>query len=245
MGRWDAAISNAAAGERGLCRAKSSVSVAAVRGASLLPRGLAEPLVEEIERVVFKVIAEEDRLQCSSFGELRSVMQEDPAAEQEAERQTIRATTRQVAEEIQLQKSVTTLRQKMQEAERDRKAIEKELGSIPMKVSDEKLKAQQEAAVKLKSLKETIAAEERRAQELRDVAADVQRQLRSAGAALEDMKARYPTLLNAEVWDLLRLRVPDEALPKLTQLEEIARERAANLRKHGTPDQTANGRSRQ
>src|SRR5690606_3719234 len=45
------------------------------------PKGLAEPLVDEIERVVFSAIPDEDRLQCGSFAELREVTLEQPASD--------------------------------------------------------------------------------------------------------------------------------------------------------------------
>jgi energy-coupling factor transporter ATP-binding protein EcfA2 len=205
------------------------------------PEGLAEPLIEEIERVVFSAIAEEDRLECSTFGELRAVVLEDPTAEREAERQAIRAKTRLVADETKLQSSLPTLRIKVQEAERERKLIEKELAAIPVKAGDEKTKAHQAAAEKLQLLKSAIAAEERRAQELKDVAAEVQRQIRAAEIALLDLKAKHPTLLDASTWEALKLRVEDGALESLAKLERESRDRITSMRERGLPEPNGNG----
>lgn len=200
------------------------------------PEGLAEPLIEEIERVVFSAIAEEDRLECSTFDELRAVVLEDPTAEREAERQAIRAKTRLVADETKLQSSLPTLRVKVQEAERERKLIEKELAAVPVKAGDEKTKAHQAAAEKLQRLKSAIAAEERRAQELKDVGAEVQRQIRAAEIALLDLKAKHPTLLEASTWESLKLRVEDGALESLNKLERESRNRITSMRERGLPE---------
>lgn len=195
--------------------------------------GLAEPLLDEIERVVFSAIPDEDRFQCSTFSELREIMLEGPAAEREAEREAIQARTKLVAEEIRIQRALPTLKVKVQETERDRKAIEKELSEIPIKVSDVKVTAHQAAATKLQTLKDTIAKEERRAQELRDVYTEIQRQIRSAETALLELKAKHPTLIDSATWEALKLRVDDAALATLTRLEREARERATELRERG------------
>lgn len=197
------------------------------------PSGLAEPLVEEIERVVFSAIPDEDRFQCSTFSELREMVLANPTAERESERAAIRARTRLVAEEARLQKALPALRIKVQEAERERQSIEKEIAAIPVKASDEKVRAHQAAAAKLQSLKDAIAAEGRRAQDLRDVAAEVQRHVRSAEAGLLSLKAKHPNLLDSNVWDSLKPRVDAASLAMLARLEREARERAGSLRERG------------
>ena len=125
--------------------------------------------------------------------------------------------------------------------ERERKSIEKELAAIPVKAVDEKIKAHQTAAEKLQCLKTSIAAEERRAQELRDVAAEIQRQIRAAGIALVDLKAKYPTLLDASTWELLKLGVGDAALKTLARLERETRDRITTMRERGLPGPEGRG----
>ena len=205
------------------------------------PEGLAEPLIEEIERVVFSAISDEDRLECSTFAELRGVVLENLIAEREAEREAIRARTRLVADETKLIGSLPALRTKVQEAERERKSIEKEHAAIPVKAVDEKIKAHQAAAEKLQRLKTAIAAEERRAQELRDVAAEVQRQIRAAETALVNLKAKHPTLLDASTWESLKLRVDDAALETLARLERETRVRITTMRERGLPEPAGHG----
>ena len=203
--------------------------------------GLAEPLVEEIERVVFGAISEENRLECSTFAELRAVLLEDPVAERDSEREAIRARTRLVADETRLQSSLPSLRTKVQEMERERKSLERELATVPVKAGDEKIKAHTMAAEKLQRLKTAIAAEERRAQELKDVAAEVQRQIRTAETALLSLKSKHPTLLNADTWESLKLRVGDAALENLARLEREVRLRITAIRERGLPESDGQG----
>jgi energy-coupling factor transporter ATP-binding protein EcfA2 len=201
--------------------------------------GLAVTLVDEIERVVFSAIAEEDRLQCSTFAELRASTLEGPVADGDAEREAIRTKTRLVADETKLQRALPTLRTKVQEAERAHKALEKELAAIPVKASDDKVRAQEAVAVKLRVLKEAIAAEERRAQSVRDLSAEVQRHVRGADIALASLKMKFDGVLDAQGWELLRLRVDAHAFDTLTKLENVSRARVASLRAEGLRDAAA------
>lgn len=203
------------------------------------PEGLAEPLVEEIERVVFSAIAEEDRLQCASFSELREVMLACPASEQASERDAIRARTRLIAEETKELRSRLALQTRALDTERDRKRLEKELAAIPIKASDEKVKAHKAAALKLQKLKEGVAAEERKAQALREVLAEIRRQIDGAAASLQDLRRQYGALLDAGTWASLQLRIEGTALEALVGLERETRERITALRERGTAPSTA------
>ncbi len=205
------------------------------------PGGLADPLVEEIERVVFSAVPHEDRLECDSFKELCAVRLEGASAEQRAARDAIGALTKQVADEIARQQSVPSLRAKVQAAERDRKAIEAAIRAMPIKASDEKVKAQQRAAAVLQSLKKAIAVAERRTQSLRDLEAEVKRQVRSAEATVEDFKAKYPSLLSDDDWMLLQPQRADQVLSRLAELIEESRQRAAGLRETGLPEDGEGG----
>ena len=183
--------------------------------------------------MVFSAISDEDRLECTTFSELRSALLDDAGVERESERDAIRSRTRLVAEETRLQQSLPALRIKVQEVQRERSSLEKELAALPITASDEKVKALRAATEKIHSLRTTIAAEERRAQELKDVAAEVQRQTRSAEVSIKALQARYPALLDANTWDSLRPRVDEDALAALALLERKSRERIGNLRDQG------------
>lgn len=200
------------------------------------PKGLAEPLVEEIERVVFSAIPDEDRLQCGSFAELREVMLEQPASDREAEEEAIRTATKQIADETVLIKSLRDLRAKAGDAQRARVSLEKELKAIPVKAGSDKVKAQQAASAAVDALKNAIAREERRSKDIGDVIAEVARHARQASSAIEAVKARFADLLSPEVWSLVQIKLSDDAIPKMTKLKSEAEARAKRLRESGTAE---------
>jgi len=203
------------------------------------PKGLAEPLVEEIERVVFSAIPEEDRLQCARFDELRAVMLRVPAADRANEEEAIKTQTRRIAEEAGLIKSLPELKGIAEATRRNRANIEIELKSMPLKVDDEKVKIQQACAGAVKALQDAIAEEERRMKDIGEVIAGVQRQIRQASESLAALQAQHPDLLPPDVWDRLRLRPPDDAIPSLEALRAVAQARARRLRDTGAAEESA------
>jgi hypothetical protein len=199
------------------------------------PGVLGEPLVDEIERVVFNAIPAENRLECSTFGELRALLVESAMSDKAFASDVITTKSRAVAEEMARQASLPALREKAREAERFRGALEKELAAIPVRATQETVKAHQQANTRLQALKGAIGSEERRRQELRDVAAEVVRQVASAESAWEGLKSRHATLLDAATWELLKPRIQDAALPTLRQLEADVAARITLLRDKGLP----------
>jgi hypothetical protein len=199
------------------------------------PSDLAEPLVAEIERVVFSAIPDENRLGYSAFSELRDLKLENALAERAFEQEVIRSKSTAVAEETALFRALPSLRAKFAELERASESLKKELAAIPTKVDDEKVKAYQRSSVRLQALKEAIAVQERRAQDLRDVAADIQRQVRSAEIGWEALKAKHPALLDPNLWESLRPRIADTAIAALRQLEADTSARVVALRERGLP----------
>lgn len=199
------------------------------------PNRLAEPLVDEIERVVFNAIDDDERLQCSSFDELRSLILRDPIAERESEKATICSLTQQITDENSLSKSLATLKAKATEAARAKTAIEQELKTIPVKVSEARAKAHQACGERLKKLQEDIASEQRRERDIRSVLASVQRQLRGMETSIASLRNENEGLLEDEVWDLLKPRLVEGAEARLSALADDAKKRAELLRMHGVP----------
>lgn len=197
------------------------------------PGALGEPLVEEIERVVFDAIPEEDRLDCGSFSELRALRVEGHLAEQESQRELIRSRTNEIATEHVLQRSLPVLKTKVEALQRDRAALEKELASIPLAVDPGKLAAHKAAADALAAAKAVIGATERRSQELVDLVAELKRRERAANEQIGALKDRFSTLADQPWWSSLRLTFSSEVMPKLDVLEKEARALAANLRRFG------------
>jgi hypothetical protein len=199
------------------------------------PEELGEPLVEEIERVVFSAIPEHERLRASTFAELRDMLLEGSHADREFHRQSIRDHTQKVSRELRLERSVPDFKKKVEETERARQALEKEIAAIPIATGDEKVNAHAGAASALQALQAAIATTERRAKDLRDLAGEVRRQLQSAEQSWEQLKTEHPGLLDYTDWARIKPRIESDAFPRLAQLENDAHTHAAGLRERGTP----------
>jgi len=197
------------------------------------PEGLSEPLVHELETIVFNAIPLESRLQCSSFDELRDVRLESPRDQQAAERETIRTKTDEIAQLNRIHNSLSDLKKQAADAERDRSNLEKQLAAIPVKGDDDKARALQEAEGKLKALQEAIAAEERKLQSVRGLTAEIQRQSAVNEQALASLKTKFGSILNDQEWTLMRFKVADTALSNLTEKERSIQMKVAHLRANG------------
>lgn len=199
------------------------------------PDGGADALDEEIEHVVFSAIPEEDRFQCSDFAELRRLLLDDAQAEQASEREIIREKTNAVGTETKLQQSIPTLDAKLKDAERNRTALETELGKIPVKANEAAAKAHDTSNKKLVALKESIAAEARREKILKDLTADVQRYEREVRAGWQRLQEKYLSVLEVTQWEQLRASLPGTAFSTLAALEKSSTEKIAELRRTGMP----------
>ena len=197
------------------------------------PDNLADELVQELERIVFEAIPEEDRQLCSDFEALRNTLLAEPTAKRDADREAIREKTHAIAAEFKLQQQLPQLRRQAAEATRLRAGLETDLAKIPVPGGDEKAKAHREAADKLTQLTTAIQRAERRKTSLADVRADIQRQIRTADTALHNLRVRYPGLLDDTTWDLLRLRVDPQATAALAQSEQRSDAEVNRLREFG------------
>lgn len=201
---------------------------------------LSEPLVQEIERVVFGAIPEEERLTATTFAELRDMLLEEPSSSRAYEEDRIRTLTGAIAAEYELTRSLPKLTSQAREAERSRSVLEQAIKAIPAKASEEKVKAYQRAATALQELKEAIAASELRAKRLVDVRAAVQRQVRTADESWRTLRDAYPSLLEDVTWENLKPRVSEAGIEVLTGLAREARDAGEGLREDGLkPDPAA------
>ncbi|MGH1349013.1 MAG: TrlF family AAA-like ATPase [Nannocystales bacterium] len=200
--------------------------------------GVAQPLVDEIEAVVFSAIPEEDRMHCSAFSELRDLELRDPLAARENELDRIRRLTEQISIAYQEHSELKLAKAKHAEAKRLREACESALKQLPPP-GDPKATAAHEAASRaLSALREEIAQAERRRKNLDDLRGALDRMLRAA----EDDHARIQEtfadlqLVDTE-WDQLRLQRHDGALAMLKRLDKKVADRLKNLRAYGMKDQ--------
>ncbi len=197
------------------------------------PGELGAPLIEEIERVVFSAIAAEDRLECSSFAEMRQLLTDDAISSREFAQGLIETKSKVVAEETALVSAIPALKLQVEEAQRARETLTTSLAQVPVRASAGQVKAHAQAAARLQALREAVSSQERRGQEIRQVAAEIQRHIEASDAAWQSLQASHPTLLEAGVWDMLKLRVADSAMAKLKQLEVEAAAAASLLREKG------------
>lgn len=202
------------------------------------PVGLADVLVSEIEGVVFKAIPEEARLECTSFKELRALKLKRSLMTKMSFRETIEHRTRTIAHEMELERSIPRLQEKLKEARRANKATQDAIAQLPAG-QDGAAKKAQAISNDLSRLRSAIAAEEKKAQNLADLVQELRRQEKVAENALEDLKGTYRGLIPDEKWQELRLKLPEGAVESLEQLERAARERASDLKNRGQrPDST-------
>jgi energy-coupling factor transporter ATP-binding protein EcfA2 len=197
------------------------------------PESLGEPLIEEIERVVFNAVPDEDRMQTATFSELRDLILEDIYAGREFHQDSIRTHTRTVADEFALKQSIPALTKKVTESERANNLIQSELAAVPTAASAERAKDHAMVSAALTELQAAIAVKDRRAKDLADVRGEVARQLQVAEQEWETLRSEYPTLLDDEIWNALRPRIGADGLSKLQTLESQAKADAAKLRSNG------------
>ena len=202
------------------------------------PTDLSEPLITEIERVVFSAIPEESRLETASFSALREAVLTESQASKDFEEDAIRKLTDRVAHEQQVQRSIPSLESKAKGATDRRAGIEQAIVKLPLKATKAKVDAHQEAADALRALKDAVAAAEKRARQLREVRSEVARQLRTSESALLALRTKYEGLLETEDWNRLQLRTADEAMTRVASLIEEADNRATDLRRDGLPGNT-------
>jgi energy-coupling factor transporter ATP-binding protein EcfA2 len=204
-------------------------------------QGLGEPLVDEIESVVFSALSEEDRLECSSFSELRTLILQESAVAEESERDEIRRQTESIAELTETVCSLESIRARAAEAKRSREAIEAAIKTIPINIGDAKIKAQQAADEKLRKLKGAIAAEERKVRQLTAVLSGLARLKRSTDAEVERLETNHAGLIDDATWQGLRLNYAPEALAKVENLKKEAQARIESLRRDGLPPPEVGG----
>ena len=199
------------------------------------PEGLTEPLLDEIERVVFGAIPEDQRLQTGSFEDLRDVVLEGPHAARRYERGRIEEWTAAIAADHDLERQLPALRQRAQQATRAREGLEGEIAKVPMPASKEKVEEHKQASLAVTQLQEGIAVAERRQRSLHELAAESRRLVDTAERQWEAMRSRFAGVVSEDVWRLLKPRLAPDAIKEVEKLEALASGEATSLRQHGTP----------
>ncbi|MGH7437281.1 MAG: TrlF family AAA-like ATPase [Polyangiaceae bacterium] len=200
------------------------------------PDSDADALDEEIEHVVFSAVPEEDRLLCSTFAELRDTKLHAATEQVKAERQDIAAKTEQVGQQVALQRSLEAIKKKVQECERARLALEAELAKIPVKASDETVKAHAAAHHRLQELKNGIATEQRREQTAIELGQEIDRQVRATEQAWAALRQKYQHIVSPDDWAHISFQLNDAARPTLSRIAADIRANIVALRERGLRD---------
>jgi energy-coupling factor transporter ATP-binding protein EcfA2 len=174
--------------------------------------GLAEPLVAEIERVVFSAIPTDGRMETSSLAELREVLLDDCHLDVEYQRGVIRDQTGVLAVEHAVKESLKQRRANLDAAKRSLALLEDQLKRLPVDAGTEAKIAELSMVNRdLYQLQTLIAAGQRRVVALQGVISDVRRIETQASEAVTRLRTPNPDLLSPEVWESLSPTVPTTA----------------------------------
>ncbi|HEY5038059.1 MAG TPA: hypothetical protein VIJ93_03200, partial [bacterium] len=205
------------------------------------PQGLSEPLIEELEQIVFNSLPLENRFECSTFDELRDLRLIEPQAQQKAEQETIRTKTRLIADRIKIKGSIPKIKEDLLEATRKRVALDAEFKAIPINASDEKTKQLEEVEARIIRLQEAIAREQRKSLSIGDLIGEIQRQITQSASTLQSLKDTYVSLLTDQEWELLRFKPNNGGLPTLLAKDNAIKEGIVRLIKMGGTNVSENG----
>ena len=186
--------------------------------------GLAEPLVEEIEAVVFNALPEEDRLQEVSFGDLRAASIDGLQREQARLREIIAKATKEVNTEWELWNQQNKLQQKLRSAKRHCGRLEKEIESIPTKGKGDRRREFDEVRQRLQSLQNQVANSRRQQQRLSDLAKEVGAYQVEMDKVFRDWRDRFRELrISEDEWKALRPQFDDDSFSVLNRRKEELR----------------------
>lgn len=197
----------------------------------------ADPLLDEIERVVFEAIPTEDRMEAESFTSLRDSRLGDQLESRRADREIILRMTEAISIENAKKQSTATLKIASNEATRARTAIEQELRLLPTTAPPAHIKAHQDALAAHKALQDAIQQQASRAQRLQSLRSALIVEQARVDSAHKDLRSRYPRLLEDETWEMLRPKADPKATTDLEKLSNDARDNERKLREQGTTQQ--------
>ena len=194
--------------------------------------GLAEPLIAEIERVVFSAIPTERRMETSNLPDLREVLLNDSRLDADYQRNVIREQTSAIAAEHAVKESLKQRVANLEAARRSLRVLEEQLKSLPLDAGTESKLAELSAVNSdLHLLQGLIAAGNRRVLALQGVSSDVQRIEAQAADAVAAVQRAHPGLLDGSVWEQLKPRISATAYSALKDLVAQA-EAEISLHRH-------------
>ncbi|GAB5549988.1 MAG: AAA family ATPase [Sandaracinaceae bacterium] len=194
-----------------------------------------DPLLDEIERVVFEAIPAEDRMEAHSFASLRDGQLGSHLDARDAARDTIRRRSEAIFDENVKKRALPKLKTALGEATRAREAIERELKSLPAMAPREHVKAYEAALAAHKSLQDEIQKAAARAQRLESLRSSLEQEKTRIDEEHHRLRDRYEDLgLELDAWERLRPRLDQVALDELADMARVAQEDVVSLRERGT-----------
>jgi ABC-type lipoprotein export system ATPase subunit len=201
-----------------------------------------DPLLEEIERVVFEAIPVEDRLEADGFASLRDAKLGSRLDARNTARDLSRSKTHAIAEENAKKRALTTLKTALSEASRAREAIEREFRSMPAAAPKEHVKAYEDALVEQKKLQDAIQRQAARANRIEVLRSALEQQQARLDEEHEQLRTRFTDLLlEPALWEDLRPSINVSAVNRLAELVHAARALERRLRERGTTKPSVEG----
>ena len=201
----------------------------------------ADPLLEEIERVVFEAIPIEDRMEAESFTSLRDARLGHHIESRRALSETIRRMTEVIATENTKKKSIDSLKKVADEATRVRTTTEQELNKVPTTAPPAHVKAHQDAVAAHKALQDAIQQQSYRAQRLKSLRTALQQEQLRLENAHQELVERFPNLLDESTWARLHPRLEPSAMLEIETRVNTARNDERKLREQGTTQEPQQG----
>ena len=198
-------------------------------------RAVSEELEREIQQVIFKSTAVDQRFGCGSFDELAELLLQGPDHRQQSLAQMIIECTAVVASEDKLGKSIPALVSAHAERKRQRESHEAILKTIVVRGDSTNMKKLDIVTTAATALRTAIAVEERKIQQLRDLEAEVRQVAATARQRIVALMPRFPNLLSPDEWSGLHLQTNESAIASLTRAAATATNRSRTLRSQGLP----------
>jgi hypothetical protein len=201
------------------------------------PEGLAEPLLDELERIVFEHLPPEGRMEASTFGELRDLLVAQPRARRDAALQRIREATMRVAKETAKKARLPKLKEERAQLARQHETLAKQLTTFVVSGGEDAKKAVDAASAMLDRLRKAVASTEQRSQRLGAALQGTQNLEAEFLARYQALATQFADVATLQEWASVSPSDLSEARTFLSTKKEEADALAAALKERGmVPD---------
>ena len=200
--------------------------------------GLGQPLLDEVEAVVYRALDEDDRMETTDFGELREVRVSALHRSLEQYQTTIRRTSEQLDQERALEVSLPAKRKQLDELARQGEAAEKELKALLVKGKEDRIKNLANLEARCRTSEQRVATLKARQQKLRELRTDVEQARRSWSEQLLEWQRLYESLpLKPDEWNAFTPRFSGD-VARIIDTTAVATDRLIELEMNGNADKS-------